>query len=479
MELKECDEKTFFEMSKNKNIIVWGTSTMAKESIIYFELEDRILVLVDNDTNKQYTKIGVKGRLYDVISPTELIKYENKDNILLISSRFYLDIIEQLKDINLNIDYYAYSMIRENTNDKFIKEIKSSCTGCFACASACPTKCIEMSEDENGFLKPKIDKTHCIECGLCKQVCERKNNVKIISKDQRKVYAMWAKSDSIRRNTTSGGIASLLGEHIIKNGGYVCGVKYDKNLMPMHYITNTIKELELFRYSKYVQSDLGNTFGEIENLLLANKEVMFIGTPCQVDGLQRYLNKEYENLLNVTFMCGGNNSRKVYREYLKMLEHQYDSKVVSINFRKKSENWSKNDSYTEVIFENGCSYRAIKDVYMLLFSIKGIIVNESCYDCKYTKENHTADITLGDFWGIEKIDSELDINDGVSVVMCNTEKGLETINSISPVAFKKEYTFESIGKNGNKGKKYSFRREEFFNNVEKGLQTFRNMYYNN
>lgn len=476
--ITECDEKNFFNISRNKPVIIWGASIMAKESILYFELEDKIKVVVDNDINKQNKKMIVKDKSYDIIAPIELYKYINSDSILLISTKFHLEIIEQLKAMNINIDYYSYPMLRENTHNTFVKNMTDTCTGCSACANICPTQCIEMKEDKYGFLKPVIDKARCIECGKCKEVCERKNVSVIINKNQRKVYAMWAKDNSIRKNTTSGGIATVLGENIIKNGGYVCGVKYDKNLMPLHYITNNLEELNLFRYSKYVQSYLGNVFKEIENLLLQEKEVMFIGTPCQVDGLQRYLNKSYHNLLTVTFMCGGNNSRKVYKEYIKMLEEKYQSKAVSIAFRKKAKDWSNGELYTEVVFENGNSYKGINDVYMFLFATKGIIVNASCYDCGYTKENHTSDITLGDFWGINKVDSKLDVKDGVSVVVCNTEKGVDTINSISDLVVKKEYSFEDIGKNGDKSKKYSFRREEFFDNIEKGLQMFKNIYYN-
>lgn len=477
--VKECDEKSFYDISKHKNIILWGSSIMAKEAIIYFDLKDRVLVIVDNDIKKQNKKMIFNDKSYDIISPIELKEYDNAENILLISNRFYLDIIEQVENMKLVMDYYAYPMLRDNTHNMFVKNFKDRCTSCSACANSCPVHCIEMKEDKNGFLKPVIDKTRCIDCGLCNEVCERKSIVDTIDKNKRKVYAMWANDKSIRKNTTSGGIATILEENIIKNGGYVCGVKYDANLMPTHYITNNLEDLKLFRYSKYVQSNLDNVFKNIESLLMTEKEVMFIGTPCQVDGLQCYLNKDYKNLLTVTFMCSGNCSRKVYREYIKMLEKQYNSKVVSIEFRKKAENWSQGDSYTEVIFENGCSYKATNDIYMLLFSSKGLIVNESCYDCQYTKEKHTADITLGDFWGIEKIDKELDMKDGVSVVVCNTSKGLKSVNDISTKVFKKEYNFEDIGKNGDRSKKYSFIREEFFNNIEKWLQILKNMYYNN
>lgn len=476
--ISECDEKSFFDISRHKNIIVWGSSIMAKDSIIYFELMDKVIAVVDNDINKQNKKMFVKDKAYNIISPNELKIYDNPDNILLISNKFYLDVISQIENIKLTMDCYAYPMLRENTNKLFLSTLKDRCTGCSACANVCPTQCIKMQEDKNGFLKPVIDKSNCIDCGLCRDVCERKNNSSIIDKSQRKVYAMWSKDNELRRNTTSGGVATILGENIIKNGGYVCGVKYDENLMPIHYVTNSLDELSLFRYSKYVQSYLGNTFKEIEKLLASNAKVMFIGTPCQVDGLRRYLNKNYENLLTVTFMCGGNNSRKVYKEYLKMLEKQFGSKVVSIHFRKKAQDCSQCGLYTEVIFENGCSYKANNNIYMMLFACKGLIVSESCYDCRYTKENHTADITLGDFWGIEKVDKELDVKDGVSVVVCNTEKGLKAINNISQKVVKKEYSFEDIGKNGDKNKKYSFRRKDFFDNIEKGLETFKNMYYN-
>ena len=170
-----------------------------------------------------------------------------------------------------------------------------------------------MHEDEKGFKYPKIDKEKCIDCGLCNKVCPIINNMSI--KNEPKAYAAYCKNEEIRKNSSSGGIFTLIATQIIDEGGVVFGASFDGNFNIKHIKIEEKEDLQKLRGSKYVQSNIGETFKQARKYLEDNRKVLFTGTPCQIEGLRNYLQKEYENLYLQDIICHGVPSPKVWNIY--------------------------------------------------------------------------------------------------------------------------------------------------------------------
>ena len=295
------------------------------------------------------------------------------------------------------------------------------CNGCKVCFLVCPVDAIEMIKDELGFEYSKINKEKCINCGKCVKVCSEISKPVNKNKIEHKVYACWNKNEEIRLMSTSGGMFSAIAKQIIQNDGYVCGAIYNKDLLVEHIITNKIEDIKLLRQSKYIQSNLNNVIPSIKDLLDNNKIVLFVGTPCQVASLKKYLNKDYENLFMVDLICLGVNSPQAYKQYLAYLEDKYKSKIISVQFRNKDFGWKK--PYTKIIFENGEKYygQINEDLFYKAFIGKrSLFFRESCYNCSFRDFPRFSDISLGDFWGVNK---KYDNDKGTNVVMLNSKKG--------------------------------------------------------
>lgn len=308
---------------------------------------------------------------------------------------------------------------------------KSKCCGCAACVQRCPKQCITMLKDNEGFLYPKVDVVKCIDCGLCEKACPVLN----VQKERlpQKVYAAKNRDEEIRRQSSSGGIFTILAEKTINAGGVVFGVMFNKNWEVVHSYTETIEGLAAFRGSKYVQSIIGNSYKQAEAFLKQGREVLFSGTPCQIAGLKRFLRKEYDNLLTVECVCHGVPSPLVWREYLENI----DPEIVNVNFREKSRSWKK---YNFVVNgrDNTVNQLFYNNPYMQGF-LRDIYLRPSCYACPAKSSKSGADITLGDFWGIDNYMPEIDDDRGVSLVMLHTEKGVSVFNAISCTKVEADY----------------------------------------
>lgn len=230
-------------------------------------------------------------------------------------------------------------------------------------------------------------------------------------------YACYNKNEEIRMQSSSGGIFTLLAEYVLSNKGYVCGAAFDNNLDLNHIIVSNEKDLVRLRGSKYVRSKIGNVFNQIKELLENKKEVLFCGTPCQVAGLNTFLNKSYSNLINVDIICHGTVIREIFDRY------KIENNIKEINFRDKSRGWRNYGINT------GSSYEPFRDnIYMKGF-LKNLTLYESCYNCK-SKMPRPADITLGDCWGIHKFNPKLNDDKGLSLVLVNSDIGLNIFSSI-------------------------------------------------
>lgn len=306
-------------------------------------------------------------------------------------------------------------------------EKKENCCGCSACCNVCPHHCITMKADDEGFSYPHIDTSGCTQCGLCEKVCP------VINQQQSRpvsVYAAKNPNPETRKKSTSGGIFSLCAEEILKKGGCVYGAMFNGNWEVEHGKIDSISELHHLRGSKYVQSNIGECFKEIRELLEKGTPVLFSGTPCQSSGLKLYLRKDYDNLFITDIVCHGVPSPELWKEYLQSVKKNIED-ISYIGFREKYNGWA--DACFTIIDNKGNSI--VKDPFRENLYMKGFMENlylrPSCYNCPSRNGRSSSDITLGDYWGIEKQHPGFSDNEGVSLVIINSTKGKELFNTLN------------------------------------------------
>ena len=296
------------------------------------------------------------------------------------------------------------------------------CTGCEGCKSTCPVSAISMQENKEGFLCPSVDNEKCIKCDKCNKVCPVNKDLSV--PDAQKYYAAWCKDKNVLQKSSSGGVFNIIAEHVLTNNGFVCGCELDENNVAKHVIINDKKDLDKLRRSKYVQSQIGNCFVDIKSLLKQKLLVLFVGTPCQVDGLNLFLRKKYDNLITIDVVCGGVSSPKVWQKYLA----EFGDKVSDYNFRNKNKSWINfNTSYelNQKIYHKNAG----ANLYYTGF-IKKLYSRLCCANCRYTNLNRVADFTLADFWYINKNKKSLYNKNGTSLIITNNKKADELLSML-------------------------------------------------
>lgn len=321
---------------------------------------------------------------------------------------------------------------------------KSKCTGCNACVSTCPKHCIQMRSDREGFWYPVVKKKNCINCGLCERTCPV-----ISSKTEtqfQKAFAAYAKDDSIRMMSSSGGVFSVLAEYIIDNDGVVFGAAFNADLQVEHICVDSKEDLAKLRMSKYVQSSVGDAYDQAKKHLESKKPVFFTGTPCQIAGLKRFLNKDYDNLFTQDIVCHGVPSPWVWKKHIKYLESR-EGKLREVHFRNKAESWKHYRIQYCFISEEAKKLHTDQDLYFRAY-LKKLTMRPSCYACKFKDKSRVSDITLADFWGIEDVIPEMDDDKGTTLFICNSEKGLYLLKKSQAGLIFKQTEYESaISKN--------------------------------
>lgn len=311
---------------------------------------------------------------------------------------------------------------------------KKDCVGCGACSQKCPKQCIDMNPDDEGFLYPIVNVDLCIKCGLCEKVCPVINE----STPRRplKVLAAINTNKQIRLDSSSGGIFSILAETVINEGGICFGAKFDDTWSVVHDCANVYSDLNAFRGSKYVQSKIGNAYKSAEYFLKKGRKVLFSGTPCQIRGLKLFLQKEYDNLITVDFICHGVPSDKFWKKYLKEeIEHHigksltyssvdsndYFKTLKSVKFREKGLEWNKFRMVLTFTELPTLYYLHYKNPYFYCF-LNAVSERYSCYSCPVKEFRSGSDITLADFWGFENDSIIKDKKNGVSLVILHRQE---------------------------------------------------------
>lgn len=342
---------------------------------------------------------------------------------------------------------------------------KNKCMGCGACYNACRSDAIKMEADYTGFLYPVVDENKCIDCKLCEKACPQLSTIKD-SVINPKAYIAQNKDDEIRRQSTSGGAFTAIANEVIKQGGVVFGAAFEEDYTVRHISVENEKELEKFRNSKYVQSDIGETYKSAKEYLLKGRKVCFSGTPCQIHGLKKYLGKDFDNLITVDVMCRAVPSPKVFKKYLDDRYRKYPN-MEKVVFRDKARGYSYSTlsiyDKNKNLYRGGSEY----DQWLRIF-FKGFCNRESCFDCNFQTGNRISDFTLWDCWGTQNYSPKMDDNKGTTNVIVWTSKGLELFNSINSLRIK-EIGIENIDASLERGAmpRPVLDKEEFWNDVEK------------
>lgn len=323
---------------------------------------------------------------------------------------------------------------------------KSQCCGCNACGDACPKDAITFKTDHEGFWYPEVNQDLCINCGLCEKACPVINVDKLKKNDfeMPRCYAAMHKNNDVRFESTSGGLFSAFAEKMYRDQGYVGGAVVDTEKGGVkHFISADKEDLAKLRKSKYEQSRLNGFYRQVRDLLKAGEKVLVCGSPCQMAALRSFLNyKDYENLIILDFVCRGTNSPLVSKKYSEYLERRYGSKLIYANAKNKELGW-----HTMAVkhkFENGkyVYIPADRNWFSRGYLKTGVFCRPSCYECKFKGFPRIADITLADFWGIEKLNKEMDDNVGTSLVLINSKKGEKFFEAISQKIKSQEFTPE-------------------------------------
>lgn len=320
---------------------------------------------------------------------------------------------------------------------------KVRCSGCTACYSACPRKCISMKEDSEGFLYPEVDEKLCINCGKCLNVCPYEKAGFTFKDDKEELgrcYAAYYNDEAIRYRSSSGGMFRAFADKIIEKGGVVFGAVFDKDFTVKHSYTETLEGLVPMMGSKYLQSRMQGVFPLVKQFLDEKRLVLFTGCGCQVAGLKAFLGKDYPNLLTVDLICHGVDSPKIWKEYLKALFP--DEEVVSVSFRDKSTG-QNNSSIIIKGAESEFKFKKREAPYFKAWNY-ALFMRPSCSICPFKRDNRASDITISDCWGSQKIAPELYDDKGLSSIVVHTNRGKELFDSITPKLVYKESCLDDL-----------------------------------
>ncbi|TCL58126.1 coenzyme F420-reducing hydrogenase beta subunit [Kineothrix alysoides] len=322
---------------------------------------------------------------------------------------------------------------------------KSKCTGCKMCADICSQNAISFQTDQKGFWYPKVDMEKCIKCKLCIQKCPSLNQDDVRMMNRPSVYSAWSREGEVRHESTSGGIFYEIAKIFIEKGGVVCGARYgEKWKSAEHFLAYDLDGLKQLQGSKYFQSDTEGIYRAIKKEIQKGKEILFCGTPCQNAALSLYLGEDFPNIYYMDFICRSINSPLAFEKYVSELEELYGARAVKVHLKNKKNGWQSLAS--QICFANGMESLQDRhhDWWVRGFINYDLYTRESCYECLYrTLPRKAADITIGDFWGIEG-ESDYDMFQGISAVLLNSAKGVELFEHTKKYLYAKKKTIEDV-----------------------------------
>lgn len=314
------------------------------------------------------------------------------------------------------------------------------CCGCLACANACPKDAIRTVTDENGFLYPCVDAQLCVDCGLCEKVCDFTQKKQAVHAPQQAI-SLIHKDPNVVRNSTSGGAFTALSDYVLQQGGVVVGAAMDECFTVSHRVAQNASQRDAMRGSIYVQSDIRDSYRQVRDALKEKKKTMFVGTPCQAAGLKSFLGKDDENLLVVEFLCHGVPNNEFFKAHIAFLEKEYGKKITGYSFREKRYGWTAR--IEQMTLEGGKTLATKLMQAYTRFFYYGVSLRPSCRNCAYRQLERAADLTMGDFWGIEKLTGKKN-EKGVSLIFANTPKGIWWVQQLQDSSVLQQYPIQTL-----------------------------------
>lgn len=316
------------------------------------------------------------------------------------------------------------------------------CTGCGACASGCPKDAIHMLPDREGFLYPTVTDA-CIQCGHCSHVCPVLKQRE--PRPQPALFAAWHPDEAVRRGSTAGGVFPLLAEYVLDEGGVVFGAALDAQLRVCHIAVEHRAELSRLCGAKPIQSDLGDSYQRVRHYLEQDRRVLFSGTPCQVDGLYRFLGEHPERLLTCDVLCGGVSSPGVWQQLLRSMAYIKRHPPVEVHFFDKLP--GEKGLRFRVRFEGGGQYDAPLGKSELGRGLhQRLFLRPACYQCPYASTDRPADLTLGLFRGLPAdFHPELPRR-SISLLLVNSARGAQFLDPL-PLLREKRPLSEAVAAN--------------------------------
>jgi coenzyme F420-reducing hydrogenase beta subunit len=350
----------------------------------------------------------------------------------------------------------------------FNSKDKTLCCGCGACFNSCPEKCIQMREDEEGFLFPVIDKLKCINCKICESICPigDEHYKTFFNEKQDVCYAGLYNDPAIVQASSSGGAFTAIVNAFCDINYVIFGAAFKEVFNVSHTFITNKKNIEILRKSKYLQSEMNNCFIKAKEFLEEGRKILFTGTPCQIAALRSFLGKDYTNLLSIEILCHGVTSQKVFDDYIKSKE--YKNKILKYSFRNKFEL----DKYGILIMtakNKKRNFHSFNDNYMRGF-LNVLFMRLSCAQCKFTCSTRVSDITIADFWGLKN--TKLNIINGVSLLIFNTIHGKSLKKGIEQYMVLEEHKLSDVVKSNStliKPNDFHVKRKEFFIDMNNGM----------
>lgn len=324
------------------------------------------------------------------------------------------------------------------------------CCGCSACIDICPHYCISQVVDKDGYVKPAVDKSQCVDCRLCEKVCPELNTVHLPF-DKRQLYSAYHKDDNTRSHGSSGSVFAALAQYVFSKGGIVFGAAFDEYLQLKHQKAESMQELRPLMRSKYLQSNTKGIFLEIKKELQNDRLVLFVGTPCQTNAIYNYISPtQKKNLILVDFICHGVPSQSFFNKSIRYYEEQNKVKISDISFHTKLNGLyhSFEIHYTDIEGNVGIKRGPYQEFPFYLAFKKYITFRDSCYHCRHTGVERASDMTIGDFWGICSLSSEVSKEEfakGFSEIVVNTPNGGEILEKLHDSLVLKQFDVRYAG----------------------------------
>ena len=305
-----------------------------------------------------------------------------------------------------------------------------ACIGCQACVDCCPAHAISFTYDQWGDGKAQVNSQKCVKCSQCDNICPAKKME--LNPEQKNVFAVVSKKNA--KKGSSGGFFYEVASEFLKNGGVVYGAAFDDNLKLIHVCAKKTDELIPLCKSKYIHSDMAGVYTQIGADLKQGTPVLFVGTPCQTSAVKNFL---------IDFLCHGTGTQKVF-DICKTYEEKHKNGIITdFCFRSKSRKAEHSFTYALSIKEKKKLVSGYSFEYPYYNGyLSYTIFQDACYRCEYAKTMRVGDLTLGDFWGIQRFDSHLKDYKGVSMISVNTELGNEWFKRVANKCDQKSFSIE-------------------------------------